>query len=292
MEVFSISDLENLTGVKAHTIRIWEQRYNIVNPKRTETNIRYYTNQDLRKLLNVSLLNMYGVKISHIAKMSENELNASVLEIEEGDAPIGNELNSLLMSMFDFDEHSFKNTLTMSIGKRGVENTMYDIIFPLMKRIGTLWQAGSITVAYEHFVSNIIRNWILIETEKVKMVKLRQEAKKFILFLPENENHEIGLLFANYIIKSFSHCSLYLGQAVPTSDLISVLDKYDADYLLCSSTSGIRSKESQDYIYSLSSKFSHKQILFSGAAFEFPNLVYPKNTRILKEFKVLEQLCK
>lgn len=292
MEIFSISDLEVLTGIKAHTLRIWEQRYNIVNPQRTDSNIRFYTSEDLRKLLNVALLNSHGMKISHIAKLTDDELKDSILEIEVDQHENNIELNSLLVAMFDFDEYSFKNTLTMSIGKRGVENTMYEIIFPLLKRVGVLWQSGTITVAYEHFVSNIIRSWILIETDKLKMVKLRKSAKHFVLFLPENETHEIGLLFANYIIRSFSHCSLYLGQAVPLNDIADVLKKYNADILLCSMITNNNSKMVQDYIYALSSKYKHKQILFSGPVFEiYSSITLPENAQILRNFKELELLC-
>ncbi len=227
MKRFSISDIECLTGIKAHTIRIWEQRYAIVEPKRTETNIRFYDNTDLKKFLNVSTLIQHGFKISEIARMSEEVMEKKVTDIAHENNPC-DKVNEMVTAMLKLDEPTFDSILTQHITEMGIEKTMVNLIFPFMRKIGILWQAGSINPAHEHFTTHLIKQKLIIHTAELQPIHNFQ-AKKFLLFLPEGESHETGLLFANYLIKSRGHHALYLGQNLPLADLSKVADYYQPD---------------------------------------------------------------
>jgi DNA-binding transcriptional MerR regulator len=198
---FSIKEIEALTGVKAHTIRVWEQRYEMVTPKRTDTNIRYYDEADLRKLLNVALLNRNGFKISEIAELSEEQIRAKVMSLAIEKSDHENQLQALTLSMLDLDEQAFEKLLSTSFLQMGIEKTMIQVVFPFFRSIGIMWQTGSINPAHEHFITNIIRQKLIVAIDG-QNARMDGWGKKYMLFLPEGEFHEIGLLFANYAIRA------------------------------------------------------------------------------------------
>ncbi len=200
MNAFTIKDLENLTGIKAHTIRIWEQRYTFLKPHRTDTNIRYYNNHELKKILNIALLNKYGYKISHIDRMSEDEIKDKIITLANSQAQQERMINEMIQQMVDLDLESFEDSLDEYIVSRGIEKTINQIIFPFMERIGVLWITDHINPAQEHLVSNIIRQKLIVGTEGIN-THLRIN-KCVLLFLPEGEFHELGLLFIQYLLKS------------------------------------------------------------------------------------------
>lgn len=224
---FSIKDLENLTGIKAHTIRIWEKRYNLLQPKRTDTNIRYYDLSDFQKLLNVSYLNNNGYKISKIATIDDTKIPLLVKEVVENNNIENHAINSLKLAMLNFDQGLFYKTYKALKEEKTFEDIFYNIFIPLLEHIGLLWQTDTITPAHEHFISSLIRQKILINTELIQSEQVNTSTTTFVLYLPENEIHELGLMFVNYqLIKSGFH-SIFLGQSVPTSNLKDLQIYYD-----------------------------------------------------------------
>ena len=194
---FTIKDLENISGIKAHTIRIWEKRYNLLEPKRTDTNIRLYSNENLQKLLNIVLLNKNGYKISKIAKMTSEELILQSREQVFVSAVNDEAINSLKLSMFQFDKALFNNTYNSLLNKMTFREIFKDVFIPFLDHIGLLWQTETLLPAHEHFISNLISQKIQIQTEKLQY-SVTNASKTFVLFLPKNEIHELGLLYLNY----------------------------------------------------------------------------------------------
>jgi DNA-binding transcriptional MerR regulator len=229
MNVFTIKDLENLSGIKAHTIRIWEQRYNFLKPCRTETNIRYYCSQELKKVLNISLLNKYGYKISHIDKMSEQELKNKIHALSDTEARQERLVNELIAHMIDLDITSFERELDSYVFMHGIDRAVSQIIFPFLYRIGILWLTNHIHPAQEHLVSNIIRQKLMVGIEGA--VSFRQAPRTVLLFLPEGEHHELGLLYVHYLLRSNGVRVLYLGADVPLKDVEFVCKYKTPDYL-------------------------------------------------------------
>jgi len=226
---FSISDIEGLIGIKAHTIRAWEVRYNLVPSKRTPTNIRYYDEDDLKMLLNIVALNENGYKISRIAKMTQNQIVELVSQLKADYHNDSVQMLSLSDATMAYDEVAFSDILAKCIAEMGLIETMDVILFPFMKRVGMLWQTGTIDPSQEHFASNLIRDRIIVEIDKVEKPD-KKNAKRFLLFLPEAEMHETGLLFARYLLKKCGHETLYLGSEIPYADLKRVVTSYKPDY--------------------------------------------------------------
>ncbi|WP_426430812.1 MerR family transcriptional regulator [Winogradskyella sp. HB-48] len=224
---FSIKDLENLTGIKAHTIRIWEKRYNLLEPKRTDTNIRYYDLASFQKLLNVSYLNNNGYKISKIATLEEDKIPNLVREIAEESNSESHAINAFKLSMLNFDQVLFYKTYESLLKEKDFEDIFYDIFIPLLTEIGLLWQTDTITPAHEHFLTSLLRQKILINTEKAQSKQINKSNKTFVLYLPENEIHELGLLFINHQLVSKGYQSILLGMSVPLESLIDLKNYYD-----------------------------------------------------------------
>ncbi len=228
MNKFTIKDLENLSGIKAHTIRIWEQRYSFLAPQRTATNIRYYNNKELKTLLNVALLNKYGFKISHINKMSNEELCEKILTLTNSQAQQERMINELIQHMIDLDIEAFEQVLDGYIHARGIEKAILHLIFPFLDRIGILWLTDHINPAQEHLITNVIRQKIIVGIENI-LTPLDLQTK-VLLFMPENEHHELGLLFLQFLLKSRGVKTIYLGTNVPIDDLAYVVDLKKPDY--------------------------------------------------------------
>jgi DNA-binding transcriptional MerR regulator len=215
---FTIRDLENISGIKAHTIRIWEKRYNLLAPKRTGTNIRYYTPEDLTKLLNIVLLNKNGFKISKIAAMSGDDITLQSRELAF-DSGINDEaINSLKVSMFQFDKVLFNNTYHTLLHKKTFREIFKEIFIPFLEEIGLLWQTETLLPAHEHFISNLISQKIQANTEELQY-SITDKNKTYVLFLPENEIHELGLLYLNYELVLRGFHTIYLGQSLPLNNL-------------------------------------------------------------------------
>lgn len=225
--VFSIKDLENLSGIKAHTIRIWEKRYNILEPLRSDTNIRNYDLQSLQKLLNVVLLNNYGYKISRIAENSAEQIEILVREIISEKNSKNHALNAFKLAMINFDQALFFNTYNNLLSEKSFREVFYEVIIPLMDEIGFLWQTGTITPAQEHFITFLFKQKLLINSEKIQVLEPTKKDKVFVLYLPENEIHELGLMYLNYEIMLNGYKTIYLGESVPIDSLTDMKKFFD-----------------------------------------------------------------
>ena len=224
---FSIKDLENISGIKAHTIRIWEKRYKLLEPERTETNIRHYGLRSLQKLLNVAFLNSNGIKISKIAKLSNEEVSAHVREIASRGNIEHHAINAFKMSMFHFDQVLFYKTYMNLLERYTFREIFYDIFIPLLNEMGLLWQTNTISPAHEHFISVHIKQKILLNIEKLQSLEPKPATRTFVLFLPENEIHDIGLLFVNYELRSRGYHTIFLGESIPMESLSDVLEFFN-----------------------------------------------------------------
>ncbi|MEL6813049.1 MAG: MerR family transcriptional regulator [Bacteroidota bacterium] len=252
---FSIKDLENLSGVKAHTIRIWEKRYNLLEPTRTDTNIRKYDLINLKKLLNITLLYNEGYKISKIASFEEGEITKLISSLAQSNQEEYS-IKAFKTAMFDFDHHLFTQTYNELEGKRSFREIFYDIFIPLLSEIGLLWQTGTIDPSHERFISELIKQKIVINVSKVQEERTKKEAPSFALYLPYEELHEIGLLFANYEIISAGFNTIYLGNNIPMDSLKHVLKHYDDITFL----SYFTVKPDQESVYDYTKRF-HEEII-------------------------------
>lgn len=223
--IFSIKDLENLSGIKAHTIRIWEKRYDVLQPMRTDSNIRYYDLAALQKLLNITLLHNYGYKISKISKLEDSELNKMIRGIITEKSAKNHALNAFKMAMMNFDQALFLNTYNQILGEKSFREVFFEVFIPLMEELGFLWQTDTITPAHEHFITFLIKQKLLIQTEKVQVKEPENLEKTFVLYLPVNEIHELGLMYLNFEILDKGFKSIYLGESVP-ADNLPALKKY------------------------------------------------------------------
>ncbi|MEM1340231.1 MAG: MerR family transcriptional regulator [Bacteroidota bacterium] len=224
---FSIRDMENLSGIKAHTIRIWEKRYNLFSPERTVTNIRTYSLKSLQKLLNIVLLYHNGYKISKIARIPETEIPVIVREIVAKNSEKSHAINAFKLSMINFDQALFFNTYNSLLAERSFREIFIEVFIPLLNELGLLWQTDTISPSHEHFITNLIKQKIYINTEKLQIIEPTRKDKVFVLFLPENEIHELGLLFLNYEINLKGYKSIYLGQTMPIENLVDIIKYYD-----------------------------------------------------------------
>ena len=245
---FSIKDLENLSGIKAHTIRIWEKRYNLLEPNRSDTNIRSYNIENLQKLLNVVFLNSNGYKISKISELKEKEIPVLVREIASRGNQQHHAINAFKMSMLNFDQILFNKTYSNLLQENTFRDIFYDVFIALLEEIGILWQTDTISPAHEHFISTLIKQKILVNIEKVQNLEPQTGKKTFVLFLPDHEIHDIGLLFINYELVCMGYHCIYLGPSVPISCLQDLIEHYDQITFLSYFTVKPEVSELPDYV--------------------------------------------
>lgn len=262
MNSFTIKDLSNLSGIKAHTLRIWEQRYSFLKPSRTFTNIRYYSNEELKTILNIALLNKYGFKISHIDKMSDLEIREKIFSLNHLQAQQERIVNELIQKMIDLDMESFEEMLNEYIAAKGVERTITQIIFPYLEKIGILWLTNHINPAQEHLVTNIIRQKLICGIEAVQTPL--KSGKKILLFLPEGEYHELGLLFMYFLLKNRGINVIYLGANVPLKDVEYVVNYKKPDYLYSHLTTVGQNFNFEKFLNNVTQKFKGIPIVISG----------------------------
>ncbi len=258
--------MENLCGIKAHTIRIWETRYNIITPQRTKTNIRYYQDEDLKHLLNIAFLNKNGIKISKIAKMSEKEIAERVADMSAVTLEDNAQMDALTLSMIEMDEYKFDRIISTNIQKIGFERTMLEIIYPFLDKLSLLWLTGSIYPVQENFISCLIRQKIIAAIDAVPptQAKTKKTTKKFVIYLPEGENQELSLLLIHYLIKSRKNEVIYLGPKISLQDVKDACKVYQPDFIFTMVTETYTKTPVQTYIKTLSETFPNSQILLSG----------------------------
>jgi DNA-binding transcriptional MerR regulator len=262
MSSYTIKDLEHISGIKAHTIRIWEQRYQFLQPQRTETNIRSYSADELKVILNVSILNKYGFKISHIDKMSGAQMEEKILGLNHLDAEKERVVNALIKDMVSLDMLSFERQLDTYIAQKGIEKTITDIIFSFLERVGVLWITNHINPAQEHLASNLVRQKIILGIEKLP--KMYPSAKLIVLFMPEGEYHEIGLLFVHFLLKNKGYNIDYLGTNVPLVDLKYLTEFKKVDYLYAHITAPTKGFKMNKFMEQLSQINSKIPVVLTG----------------------------
>jgi DNA-binding transcriptional MerR regulator len=263
MEQYSIRDLEKLSGIKAHTIRVWERRYGILEQHRTETNRRRYGDSELRRLINLTILHRNGFKISVVCKLPEQEIEEKVAFLSKDTNQADTQIDSLLTSLIDKNEKAVNELLIRSILNRGFEDTFTELVFPFLKKIGIMWHTGSLDIGAEHFISNIFRQRIISSIDSLSPV-YKKDRKKVILFLPEHELHELALLFFNFIIKKAGHETLYLGQSNPFSSVVRVNNSWKADIIITGILSGYPEIDPDEFISQLAKSFPKQKILIAG----------------------------
>jgi MerR family transcriptional regulator, light-induced transcriptional regulator len=289
MANYSIRDLEQLSGIKAHTLRIWEKRYNLLSPDRSDTNIRNYNPNQLTLLLNVALLRNHGFKISEISKFSPAQIEKKVIHISEQVLSYPDQVQALTVSMLELDEERFEQVLNESIGKFGFENVMINIIYPFLTKIGILWITGSVGLAQEHFMSSLIRQKLIVAIDKLPKT-LVDKHKTIVLYLPDGEYHEIGLLFANYLFKLKGHKTYYLGQSLPHADLSYITDLHKPDFVFTSITSSPNTDKIQEYLDEISADLKSTSIFITGYQALNNVLKLPKNITKISNIEELQKI--
>lgn len=279
MTLYSIKDLEYLSGIKAHTIRIWEKRYHLLDPNRTDTNIRSYSDHDVRRILNVALLIKNGYKISNVAAFDESKLQAEVLRINRNLTDPEKNIDQLLFHTVNLDTFGFEQLLDKIIGEFGFSKTIHQVVFPFFERIGILWQAGSIFTAHEHFVSNLVRNRLIRETGKFER---NESAQTVLFFLRENEWHELSLLYFNFLAAQAGLRCVYLGQSLPFEDLSNLLINSEFDFVCTSFIQAIEKTELEQYLANLSLVFNRNKILIAGRQVIIHKPKLPSNVLLIK----------
>ena len=282
-EGYSIKDLEVLSGVKAHTIRIWEKRYHLLSPARTVTNIRFYNDADLRRILNVALLVNSGCKISKVAKWEESQLRQAVLEATEKKVTEPDYVERLILHMLNFDNIGFYHLVNEIVEKKGLEDAMVKVFFVLFERIGTYWQVGSIFPAQEHYVTSILRQKLIAETDKLGVDNTNGQTMLF--FLPEGELHEMSLLFYAYLARKYGYNVIYLGQFVPFEDLAKLQAHLKIDYVFTAFINPLIKEDLENYLVRLKESFQHQKIFITGWQVKqlIPQL--PRTVKVVKDYK-------
>lgn len=263
MSVYSIKDLEKLSGIKAHTIRIWEQRYSLLKPNRTDTNIRYYLEDDLKLLLNVALLNRNGYKISKIVKLSHDEIIQKVQEISADTSESISQVDALTMAMIEMDEYKFDRIMTANIHQIGFERTVIEVIHPFLDKLSVLWLTGSINPCQENFITCLIRQKLIVAIDS-EPIAFGNDVKKFVLFLPENVNQELSLLLMQYLIKVRKHRVIYLGNNIFPEDLSRVAEIVKPDYFFTIISEFFNEQEVHKYLNQIRGKAGDINLLITG----------------------------
>lgn len=272
---FSISDLEQLSGIKAHTIRMWEQRYDLLQPVRTPTNIRMYSEEDLRRLLNVTTLCGRGQRISQVARLSDEEIKAAVLACCDDGHDYHLQVNALLAAMLGFDEILINHLFSESTARMGFEKMMLHIAYPLLQRIGLMWLAGAVNPAQEHMMSHLLRQKLLAATDALPGVPTT--GRRWLLFLPTDELHELALLFMNYALRLRGQHTLYLGQNMPTAELGAVCETYQPDAVVAVLTLQPERGRVAEFAQEVTAQCPGKLVVLYGPLARQEGLVLPPN---------------
>lgn len=280
MAIYSIRDLEKLTGIKAHTIRIWEQRYGLVVPARTETNIRYYTDENLRLLFNIALLNRHGYKISKLAKMTPEEIAGRVADISENYSNQNTQIDALTLAMIDLDETTFDRIFSTYAQENGFERTMVELVYPFLDKLNVLWLTNSVSPAHEKFIGHLIRRKLIAAIDK-EPVDAARDAATFLLYLPEDESQELTLLFMHYLLRSRQQRVIYLGYRISLTDLEDACQPLHPDYVFTIIQEPIPRQPIQAYLDAAARIVYPSQLLLTGAQLFINQVKLPSNTRLL-----------
>ncbi|MEZ4981509.1 MAG: MerR family transcriptional regulator [Saprospiraceae bacterium] len=263
MAVYSIKDLEKLTGIKAHTLRVWEQRYNIIEPKRTSTNIRFYNDEDLRKVMNIALLNKNGLKISKIADLTPDQIQEKVAAISDVNYQFATQLDAMTLAVVEMDEFKFDRIIKAHIDHVGFEKAMIDVVYPFLDKLNLLWFTGSIAPVQESFITHLIRQKAILAIENLP-IPTDVNAKKFVLFLPEGERQELTMLFIQFLIKKQGHKAIFLGNELSIGDLADAVKITKPDYIFSIITETFSNNNLQPFVNTLLGNFPEVELILTG----------------------------
>lgn len=280
MAIYSIRDLEKLTGIKAHTIRIWEQRYHLIAPARTDTNIRYYTDENLRHLFNVALLNRHGLKISKLARMQPDEIAHRVAEIAENNSGANTQIDAMTLAMIDLDEATFHRIFSTFVADHGFEVAMLELIYPFLNKLNVLWLTNSISPAHEKFIGNLIRRKIMCAIDR-EPNEMAHEAATFILYLPEEETQELTLLFMHYLLRRRGQKVVYLGLGNTLGDIRDACQAVHPDYVFTILQEPLPRQSIQTYLEQAAQLLPTGHLLITGAQLFINPVKLPHNVSVL-----------
>lgn len=293
--IFTIKDLEHFSGIKAHTIRIWEKRYDILTPMRSDTNIRNYDLESLQKLLNITLLIKYGYKISRIASLSNDKIPEMVREIISTKSVKHHAIASFKIAMLNFDQAAFLETYNTLLSEKSFREVFYEVFIPLMEELGLLWQSDTINLAHEHFITHLIKQKVISNTEQFQIKAPTNNSKVFILYLPYNEIHELGLLYLNYEIAAHGYKCIYLGESVPVESLESFTELQESLVFVSYFTVEPKKEAINSYISSINTQVlqkNHAELWLLGRMTEYidPKAISPKTRLFTSINQLVDQL--
>ncbi len=278
--IYSIRELEHLSGIKAHTIRIWEQRYGILQAARTDTGIRYYSESELKYLMRLALLNRNGFKISKLAKMPQEQIAEMVEDMVKAPQEYASHIEGLLLATMEYDEDRFEKIINTCILQIGFETTVIKVIFPYLEKVGMMWVSGTVIAAQEHFVSQLLRQKLIVAIDG-QTTRQTPDTRTFVLFLPNGEWHELSLLFLHYLLKSHQHRVIYLGGSVPIKDVIQVGEAIQPDGFYTIITTNPIGYSIVDYLNTLATTFPKSRVFVSGGAMQTAPRGLERNVSVL-----------
>lgn len=289
MITYSVAQVESLTGISAHSLRVWERRYGFIKPHRTETNIRYYSGEQLKKLINVGILLRHDYKISKVAAMDDTKIHKLVgdLLIEPSEA-YQDEINTLTITMIDLDEVAFNKLFNAQIKNNGLVNTFINLIYPFLQHVGVLWGINKAMPAQEHFISNLIRQKVISALDNLPAAP--PKSPSLLLYLFAGEDHEIGLLLANYIAKELGWKTYYLGANVPHENIETLCQQTSPDLTFTMFVSP-RKEKFANTIDHLLNKINTK-MLYSGHSDIIKLAKHQEKTHFLKSPNDFQQYLK
>ncbi|PTM05256.1 MAG: helix-turn-helix-type transcriptional regulator [Bacteroidetes bacterium] len=268
---YSIKDLEKLSGIKAHTLRAWEQRYNLIEPHRTDTNIRYYIDDHLKKILNIAVLVKSGMRISKVAELSPEEIRSAVIDAGRYQGNYESQINAFKIAMIDYDEYLFDSVFNKCLIQFGTDETLTKILGEFIRQIGLLWQAGAINVSNEHFISSLVKQKLFAIIDQTMLPQTKDKSKSYVLYLPADELHELGLLYLYYYLKKIGHRVIYLGQSVPIDYLKEVSEKTEVDQFVSIFTTTPHFDEIDQYFEKIAEMFDQDNYRFFLTGIQFGN---------------------
>lgn len=284
--VYSIKDLEKLSGIKAHTLRIWEKRYGIIQPKRTDTNIRYFLDEDVRHVLNIALLNKHGIKISHIAKMEATEISSEVSKLASKAPEEFDDIEAMIVSILELNEKTCKHILNTIVERLGFEKSIEEFIYPLLDKLGLMWISGTLKSVHEKFTQTLLRNKVSSEIEKLPIGE--QKRSKFLIYLPEQESHELSMLFLQFIIKKRGAEVLNLGNNIKVDDLLSACQIYKPDYAFTIINDSLDGETLQSFVDFITNHLPNVTHLFSGFQFVKHEIDLNSNCKYIQSLNAVE----
>lgn len=291
---YSIKDLENISGIKAHTIRIWEKRYNILEPMRTDTNIRYYDFSSIQRLMNITLLHNHGYKISKISQYASENIPNLVKETITNKTYKSHAINAFKIAMLDFNSDAFHKSYDQLLSDKTFSTIFTEVFVPLLNEIGILWQTNTITAAHEHFICNLIKQKLAVELEKVQQFSKITHEKVFVLFLPALETHDLGIKYLNYEIAKNGYKVIYLGENIEIDDLQQIAQQNDNPVFLTYITSYPTAENLNLYLEKIQQSIlnSNPQAEFWGTGIGFDSLQLELNESQIKVFLSMNHIIK